>query len=462
MRAHTSLGHVVVMGGSVAGLLTALALSDRAEQVTVLERDRYGDGPGYRPGVPQSRHTHVLLAGGIEALDALLPGLLPELRAAGAPFLSVPGDLGVWQADGWISRRNPSAPVMTPSRPFLEHRIRERVLAVPRIAVRTGTEVTGLLGSAGRVTGVTLRERGGGNGGGDGDGRRAEEELPAGLVVDATGRGSRTPAWLAAIGAPAPAEDVLDTGRAYATATFTGEAPPAGIKGFYLVPDPGQPLGTIVLPAEDDRWMVTVSGPRDDPPPTDPEGFVDFASRLPHPAPHKWLSSAEPLTRPVGYRHTMNRRRHYERLGSGFGGLLVVGDAVCALNPVYGQGVSVAAMNAVALTRALADGRTPSVRALQRAVLRSSGFAWEVATGADNGMPSAAGNALRGGPAIRLLTRYLDRLRAHVASDPVVCAANRDVLFLQAPPHTLVSSPRVLGRVLLRSPVPTPRDLPTP
>ncbi|NGO12179.1 FAD-binding protein [Streptomyces sp. HC44] len=442
------------MGGSVAGLLAAHVLARHAERVTVLERDRYEDGPEPRAGVPQSRHTHVLLASGMNALSELLPGLLPELQGAGAPRLAVPGDLGVWQAGQWISRRNPSAPVMTPSRPFLEHRLRRHVLADPRIRVRTSTEATGLLGRSDHVTGVTVRARR--------DGHQGRQEFVADLVLDATGRSSRTPQWLADLGGSPPAEDVVETGRAYATGVFHGDGPAEDLRGFYIVPEAGQPLGAIVLPAENDRWMVTLSGPRDLAPPTDPEGFVDFADGLPHGAPHKWLSTAHAVGRPLGYRHTTNRRRRYDRRGRDCAGLLVVGDALCALNPVYGQGLSVAAMNAVALARALADGRTPPVHALQRAVLRSSRAAWEVATGADSTMPGAVGNAVRGGPVDRLLFRYLDRLRAHVPSDPVVCSANRDVLFLLTPPRSLVTSPRVLRRVLLRSAVPTPRDLPTP
>lgn len=458
-----SLGHVVVMGGSVAGLLTARVFSRHAERVTVLERDRYedseagedgGDGPGPRAGVPQSRHTHVLLTSGMHALNALMPGLVSELRDAGAPHLAVPGDLGVWQAGQWISRRHPSRPIMTPSRPFLDQHIRRRVLADPRIDVRTATEVTGLLGRPDHIAGVAVRGRG--------TGHQVREELVADLVVDATGRASRTPGWLAELGGTPPGEEVVETGRAYATAVFRADAPAGDLKGFYIVPDAGQPFGAIVLPAEGDRWMVTLSGPRGQAPPTDPAGFVDFVGRLPHTAPHKWISAAHPVGRPVGYRHTANRRRRYDRMDSARTGLLVVGDALCALNPVYGQGVSVAALNAVALTRALAGERLPSPHALQRAVLRSSRRAWDVATGADSPMPGAAGNAVRTGPANRLLIRYLDRVRDHVPGDPVVCAAQRDVLFLLAPPHSLLTSPQVLRRSLLRPVVPTPRDLPMP
>jgi hypothetical protein len=145
----------------------------------------------------------------------------------------------------------------------------------------------------------------------------------------------------------------------------------------------------------------------------------------------------------VGYRHTGNRRRRYDRARCG---LLVVGDALCAFNPVYGQGVSVAALNAVALSRGLATGL--SLRGLQREVLRSGTGAWEVATGADTPMPGAEGNAMRTGPVGRITDWYVNRVRERVPADPVVCTAFRDVLFLQAPPSSLLTSPQVLRRAL--------------
>ncbi|GAB3558186.1 2-polyprenyl-6-methoxyphenol hydroxylase-like FAD-dependent oxidoreductase [Actinopolyspora lacussalsi] len=460
MRAPTttrSLGHVAVLGGSVAGLLTAHAIAGHAERVTVLERDHYPDEPVARGGVPQSPHTHVLLTSGIRALDELLPELSRLLHRKGAPSLSVPADLGVWQAGQWVSRRHPSEPVVTASRPLLEHLIRHRVLERhPHIDVRTSSRVTGLLGDSQRVAGAVFRERGVELG--------EQREISADLVIDATGRASRTPEWLDALGVTAPPEEVLATGRAYATCSFRTDSsePLDRVSGFYIVPDAAQPLGAILLPAEDDRMMVTLSGPRANPPPTDPDGFVEFARGLPHPAPHRWLRQAEPLTRPVGYRHTANRRRRYDRAAGLPNGLLVVGDALCAFNPVYGQGISVAAMNAVALSRELAaSGSRLTTRRAQRAVLASARGAWDVATGADSPMPGAEGNALRDGPADGLRDWYLERVRERVPGDPVVCRAFRDVLFLLAPPSSLLTSRRVLLRSLFHPTIPTPDELST-
>ncbi|MGJ7905488.1 FAD-dependent oxidoreductase [Actinopolyspora sp. H202] len=452
-----SLGHVAVLGGSVAGLLIAHALAGHAERVTVLERDHYPDDPVARGGVPQSPHTHVLLTSGIRALDELLPELAPLLRREGAPTLSVPADLGVWQAGQWVSRQHPSEQVVTASRPLLEQLIRRCVLeSHPRIEVRTSARVTGLLGDSEHVAGAVFRERGSELG--------EQREISADLVVDATGRASKTPEWLDALGVAVPQEELLATGRAYATCSFRTDSsePLERVSGFYLVPDATQPLGAIMLPAEDDRMMVTLSGPHTNPPPTDPDGFVEFARGLPHPAPHRWLRQAEPLTRPVGYRHTANRRRRYDRASGLPSGFLVVGDALCAFNPVYGQGISVAAMNAVALSRELAaSGSRVTTRRAQRAVLASARGAWEVATGADGPMPGAEGNALRDGPVDGIRDWYLERVRERVPGDPVVCRAFRDVLFLLAPPSSLLTSRRVLRRSLFRSPIPTSDELPT-
>ncbi|MBW4721397.1 FAD-dependent monooxygenase [Saccharothrix sp. SC076] len=440
------------MGGGVAGLLAGHVLARHVDHVTLVERDHHPATPRPRAGVPQSRHTHVLLDSGIRALGELLPGLPGELAAEGGPSLAVPADVGVWQAGQWVSRRNPSAEVVTASRPLLEHVVRRRVLADPRIEVLTGTEAVGLLGGPGHVAGVAVRDRGGDH---------ASRELRADLVVDATGRGSRTPAWLAGLGSPAPAEEVLETGRAYATCAFEADAPPGNdLRGFYIVPDAAQLLGAIILPAEGGRWMVTLSGPRGQAPPTDPDGFVDFARALPHDAPHRWLRAARPLGRPVGYRHTGNRRRRYDRARSRTG-LLVVGDAACTFNPVYGQGMSVAALNAVSLARML-DRGFPSTRALQRAVLRSSRDAWDVATAADSPMPGAEGGALRSGFAESLVNRYVGRVRDRVPGDPVVCGAFRDVLFLLAPPSSLLTSPAVLRRALFHPVARTSPELPAP
>lgn len=452
------------MGGSLSGLLTAHVLAEHADRVTVIERDRYPDGPEPRAGVPHGRHTHVLLESGLRALDELLPGFTRELVGRGAHRVGMPDDVVLWQSGGWQRRTGGTAHLVSATRPLTEWLVRRRVLAHPRIEVRQATDAIGLVGDAARVRGVRVRARGAGP--------AAEPEvLTADLVVDATGRGSRAPEWLTAIGAEPPAEETVDSGLGYATRTF--RAPPPGhfgtYRGVYVVPNPEQPRGAVVLPLEGGRWIVTLSGFRDGAPPTDEEGFTDFADLLPHPVVHDWALKGDPDSPVHGYRGTANVRRRYDRPGSRPGslsglrpgrrsacrpaGFLVVGDALSAVNPVHGQGVTVAALGALALRGVLADRRrTPTTRRAQRALFAAGRQAWDVATGADKAMPGTTGNASGTRAADAPVEWYLGRVLARASGNPLVGAAVRDVLFLKAPLVSLFA-PRVLREVLL-GPVP--------
>ncbi|MGW0843794.1 monooxygenase [Streptomyces sp. NPDC002787] len=507
------------MGGSLAGLLAALALAGHAERVTIVERDRFpkdsdkddgkndgknggendgkdggengGENDGKdggkdgkkvtagRPGVPQSRHPHVLLESGQLALDALLPGFMGELRAEGAPRVGMPADMVQWQADRWLRRVPASTHIHTGSRAQIERLIRRRVLAVPSITLIEGTETIGLLGNATRVRGVLLRERGDGHRGEPRGEQRSElrgeqhaeqrgehRELAADLVVDASGRGTKAPRWLEAIGAEAPHEEIIDTGLAYASRVYRdttgtlGSEPSADTLGLHIVPHPAQPYGFVAVPLEDGTHLVTLSGLRGDEPPTDEDEFEAYAKRLPHPVVHRWLRGAEPLSPVSGFRRTANVRRRYDLPGRRPAGFLATGDALCTFNPIYGQGMAVAAMSAVALRDALADPRrTPTTRRVQRALLAASRQAWDISAGSDRKMPGAVGNAVASRPADRVAGWYLRRVQERSPGDPVVGRAFRSVVSLREPFGALFA-PAVARAVLFGPVKETPAEPP--
>ncbi|MFE5597240.1 NAD(P)/FAD-dependent oxidoreductase [Streptomyces sp. NPDC056549] len=455
---HRATRHAVVIGGSLAGLLAARVLAEHAEKVTVVERDRYPEGPDARPGVPQGRHLHVLITGGQQALDELLPGFMKELGELGAPKVGAPEDMVQWQNGRWFRRTSATAHFSTGSRPQLEWLVRRRVLADPRIDVVEGTETVGLLGDSSRVRGVRLRERGASAGA-----AKEVRTLEADLVVDASGRSTRAADWLAGIGAEAPHEETLDTGLAYSTRVYRAPAedPHSDALGYNIVPNPTQVYGGVVLPIGDGRHLVTLSGLRGDEPPTEEGAFEEYAKRLPHPVVSEWVSRAEPESPVYGFRKTANIRRRYDRPGRRPAGFLATGDALCAFNPIYGQGMAVAALSAVALRRALADPkRTPTTRVVQRALFDASKQAWDISAGADKKMPGATGDAVRPAGAMdKLVGWYLGRVTERAPGDPVVGAPFREALTLTAP-LTVLFAPPVARAVLFGPVAETPAEPP--
>jgi flavin-dependent dehydrogenase len=283
------------------------------------------------------------------------------------------------------------------------------------------------------------------------------ETLDADLVVDAAGRGSHTPRWLAAIGARTPAEERIDTGLAYATRLYRAEPADLAIadyRGIYLVPHPGTTRSGVVMPIEEPgHYLVTLTGLAGDEPPTDPAGFEAFAAGLEHRFISEWLARAQPVGPPMGHRRTANVRRRYDRL-AGPAGLLVVGDAACAFNPVYGQGMSVAALGAAAVARMLAAG---TAKRMQRAVIRAAEDAWAISAGADKAMPGVTGN-VRTGAVDRIASWYLARLQRMLPSNRLVGNAFLEVIHLVAPARSLFA-PSLARTVLFGRSGP---DLPGP
>jgi len=445
-RSVSAARHAVVIGGSLAGLCAARALADHVDRVTVVDRDRFPDAPQVRAGVPQAHHLHVLITSGQRALDQLFPGLIAELHAAGAVRVDAPTDILYLAPTGWRERFPATHQLVGTSRELLDWTVRQRLAADPRIRFEPAHDVVGLLGADGRdaVTGVRMRPRAAG---------AAERNLPADLVVDASGRGSHTPDWLAELGYGRPDETRVDSGLGYASRRYL--LPPGasdGWKNIVVMPQPPRSgRGGVIYPIENGRWMVTLGGLGGDHPPTDEAGFLEFARGLRSPLIHQAIRDATPDSPIHGFRNTANHRRRYEAMPRWPEGFAVVGDASCTFNPVYGQGMAVAARTAVVLAEQLRDSGGTLGRAAQARVAGCSETAWLIATGADLRYPTTVGPRPRRGGA--LSRWYLDRAADVANRDPYVQRALTDVFHLVAPLSAVVR-PAVALRVLRGRPGP--------
>ncbi|GGW60293.1 hypothetical protein GCM10010503_41980 [Streptomyces lucensis JCM 4490] len=436
---HRAPTRAVVIGGSLAGMLAAAAVRDSVESVEIVEAHELPSGPEPRAGVPQAAHIHPLLSGGMDAIEALLPGTADRLLAAGANRVPMTTNMVYYSPEGWYRRwQNSTQYLIAASRDLIDSVLRSRIGEDPRIAFRSRTRVTGLLGGADRVTGVRLRTPDG-----------TESELAARLVIDASGRSTRTPRWLTELGVDGPAESRIDSGLAYASRIYRAPVCTRDWPVVNVPPDPRRPgaAGGIV-PIEGNRWHVSLSGPPGMHPTRDPADFAAYARGLRHPVVADLLAHAEPLTDVTVTHTTVNQRHHYERLRVWPEGLIALGDSVAAFNPVYGHGMSVAAQGALALRRLTADSGLSQglARRAQRAIARPVDVAWSLAVGQDIRYPATQGH--RPTVADRLLHRYVGRLSHTATGNFRVATALTDVLTLKAPPAGLVRPDVLLAAVI--------------
>jgi 2-polyprenyl-6-methoxyphenol hydroxylase-like FAD-dependent oxidoreductase len=456
-----SEAHALVVGGSIAGLLAARVLSDHFAHVTIVERDVFPDGPEFRAGVPQSRHIHALLGRGQALMERYFPGLGAELTDAGAAVLGWPADLLSLGPAGWSRRFSTSVTALTLSRQLLEWTIRRRVAALEGVRFITASEVIGLLPGPGRraVRGVRLRRRVRAAPGGTAV--PGDEELAADLVVDASGRGSHASRWLEALGYQTPRESRVNAFVGYATRLYR---PPASFSADWRAIllrgiTPRDPRIGLLIPIEGERWLVTLGGYARAYPPTDDDGFLAFARSLRSRVLYDAIQDAEPLTPIYGYQRTGNLLRHYDRLARWPERFVVTGDAMCAFNPIYAQGMTVAALDAAALDACLREQwqRAPDgdlsglARRFQQRLGKALAGPWLIATGADLRFPTTEGG--RPKPTARLVQKYIDRVTAVATEDRHVFEAFMEVVNMLAPPPRLFR-PDILGRVLagLREP----------
>ena len=458
--------HAVVIGGSMAGLWAGRVLADRFDRVTVIERDRFPLAPERRKGVPQARHVHLLLVQGQRIMERLFPGLGAELTAAGAPAVDWAQDCVAYFGGAWGQRFRSGLITRTCSRDLLEWSIRRRLAAWDNLRFVDGWEVTGLLADPDTdgVEGVLVRRYGQRE---DAITTGPADLLRADLVVDASGRNSRAPEWLEQLGYARPQETVINSFLGYASRRYrrpTGFAADWTTMVLSSTP-PGDSRGGVIYPEEDDRWVVTLTGAARDYPPTDEAGFLAFARSLASPVLYEAIKDAEPLSPIWGYRRTENRLRHYERLRRWPEGFVTLGDAVCAFNPVYGQGMTASALGALALDRCLRErqlvGRQVSrsdlrglARRFHRQLAKVNATPWLLATGEDFRWPQTEGG--RPDRITRLMHHYLDQVLALVAESPLVKQVFLEVLHLVTPP-TALFRPAILARVLARAVNPAPR-----
>ncbi|WP_329216893.1 pyridine nucleotide-disulfide oxidoreductase [Streptomyces sp. NBC_01485] len=424
---------------ALTGLGGPAGLADRVDRVVVVERDVLPDGPAPRKGLPQARHAHMLWSGGVRAVSDLLPGITEALQDAGARRTPVTTDMVVLGTRGWFRRWPESHHVLLAGRDLLDATIRTRVLTDPRVELLTGTEVLGLVGDTGAITGVTVRSR-------DGDDVRVIE---ADLVVDATGRGSRAGLWLVELGLGAVERREVDSGLAYASRLYL--APEQARSGYPIVnvqPDmrDGEPgRAGFLLPIEDGRWIVTLNGTRGGEPSPVNDDFVRFArEELRHPVIGELLEQAEPLSDVSYTRATVNRRHFYERMPAWPANFVVLGDALAAFNPLYGHGLAVAAQSAVILrdvVRRHGWGTPGLSRRIQKALARPVGTAWDLAVGQDVFYPGATEK----GPTLRdrLVASYVNRLMHTATGNGRIARRVTDVTSLERGPEALLS-PSVL------------------
>ncbi|MFJ2561996.1 pyridine nucleotide-disulfide oxidoreductase [Streptomyces sp. NBC_01788] len=422
----------VVIGAGLAGMLAAAVLSDVVDDVVVVDRDDLPEGPEHRRGLPQGRHAHLLMAGGLAAMEELMPGgsIRQRLLAAGAREIPLGHGMVALTPEGWLRRWRHDGPrMLSCTRALLDFTVRSTVLAHTGTVIRKAQAV-GLVGDARRVRGVRLAAP------------AAEEVLPADFVVDASGRGTRVVTWLGELGISGVRERGVDAGLVNATRVYRT---PAGAEQFPLTmvqadPYAGRPgRSGMVLPIEGDRWMVSLAGSRGGEPPADPDGFLRYALDLPSPLVGRLVSGAEPLTDVYISRSTSNARRYLEKLPRWPEGFVALGDAVATYNPGYGQGMSVAALGARLLRDELRRSGPDApglARRVQRDAARPVDAAWAAAVGQDVWYPDSRG--ARPGAADRLVTVYSRRLTRAATGSYRAAAALWEVTSLRSGPERLL------------------------
>lgn len=431
----------IVIGASMGGLITARILSDYFNEITILDRDVLPDNPDSRNGVPQGRQGHILLARGLNIMEACFPGYREELLASGGtPFDWGTQYVGLLAA-GWVKTAGPNRFVtVCASRLLLEYTLRKRVAALPNVKFIQRADVESLIPSSdgASVIGVHMESRA----------DHQKTALFADLVVDCSGRSSKAPEWLQSMGYEAPTETNINAHVGYATRWYRI---PKGVDwkfvGVQSQPKKGITRGGGFIGLENGLWSLTMQGMNKDYPPTDEAGFNAYVKSLASPIVYDLMKISEPVGNILGFRYGGSRIRHFEKLKRYPKRLLVLGDAACSFNPIYGQGMTTGAMQAEALGKLLEksnslDGLADQFRRRVAEVIKAP---WMMATAEDLRFPGTEGAK----------PDFITRISQHY-TDLVINVMPYDgeitLLFTQVAnmikPTTALMKPKILFRVL--------------
>ena len=432
----------IVLGASMGGLLAARVLSESYRTVTIVERDVLPTDPVSRRGVPQGRLIHALLARGAQILDELLPGVLDELVANGATkwdgdYAKLCFSVGGHQflRDG----RTPdpeSMPFYFQSRPLLEWQVLRRIRDIPNVSILEHHDVVALTSTAdrSRVTGVEVVDRD----------NQHRTTLSADLVVDVTGRGSRTPVFLEQLGYDRPEEDEVIVHLAYACQPVRIASGAVRENFIAVMPEPGRTKMFGAIRYENDTAMFAVGAMAGLEPPSTADEMLAFAGDLAPTGVLTAFAEAEPIGGVTHYRVPSNRWRRYDKMRRLPTGLIVLGDAVCSFNPIYGQGMTVAAIEALVLRECLRRGDNDLPRRYFRASAKKIRIAWQSAAGSDLALPEVCGKAPL---SMRLSNGYLGRVMTAAERDPAVMLSFLRVMGMMDSPMRLLA-PAFVFRVL--------------
>jgi len=441
--------HAVVIGGSLTGLMTARVLADHFESVTVLERDHVESGPALHKSVLQGNHAHGLLLGGQQVMAMLYPGFLASLNKLGSVRCRMGkewvfyGPFGKAYTVGGSVRepRDFGIDFYLQSRGLLEYCVRQSTLEYTNVKFQKECAVQGLLCRAGHVDGVRYSK--------DGELRSLDSDL----VVDASGCGSRAPRWLREVGFESPAETAIGIDLAYASTKFRIPEDcdrQERLLGFDWGLAPDFPNSALLEIIEGDLWLVTLAGRFGNYPPHDEAGFLAFTRLLHTSRLFELIKDAERVADITTYRYPTALQRHYERLGVFPEGFVVLGDAITSFNPVYGQGMSVAALQVQSLQQLLA------ARALEGQGLGGlamsffpeardvAGNAWTLAANLDLAYPQTQGERP---PDLKEQLAYFAAVETLAAEDIEVHRRLIEVVSLCAPMSALSEEP-LRSRVL--------------